>query len=107
MQQIVIADTTSLLNRALFSSIPDSPYLWNVWIGPWLGQFFLDKFTWQFGYIMFAVLLPIFAMPLVGTLWWNAWRASKRGLVKESNWKNMDWSELCTSILTELDALGT
>ncbi len=33
LQQIFIADTSDLLNRALFSSLPDIPFLITVWAG--------------------------------------------------------------------------
>jgi len=32
LQQIFIADTTDLLNRALLSSLPDTPFLATVWV---------------------------------------------------------------------------
>jgi len=106
MQQIVIADTSSLLNRALFSSIPDYPYLWNVWLGPSLGQFYLDHFSWRWGYVTFAVLLPFCAIPLLAMLWWNARKAEKRGLVEEKKWRSMTWKQLLWHLYIELDIPG-
>lgn len=38
LQQIFIADTSNLENRALFSSLPDIPFLATVWIGPIIGS---------------------------------------------------------------------
>ncbi len=38
LQQIFIADTRNLLNRALWSSIPDTPPLITVWIGYIIGN---------------------------------------------------------------------
>jgi MFS family permease len=106
MQQIVIADTSTLLNRALLSSIPDTPYLWNVWVGPALGQAYLDYLSWRWGYATFAVLLPICAIPLLGILWWNARKAEKRGLVEEKRWRSMTWRELLSHLFVELDMPG-
>src|SRR5271168_3987986 len=107
MQQIVIADTSTLLNRALFSSIPDTPYLWNVWLGPTLGQFYLDHLSWRWGYATFALLLPLCAVPLLVMLWWNARKAEKRGLVEEKKWRRMSWKELVYHLFVELDMPGT
>jgi MFS family permease len=107
MQQIVIADTSTLLNRALFSSIPDTPYLWNVWLGPTLGQAYLDHLSWRWGYATFAVLLPICAIPLLATLWWNVRKAEKRGLVEEKKWRSMTWGDLVHHLFVELDFPGT
>ena len=107
MQQIVIADTSTLLNRALFSSIPDTPYLWNVWLGPTLGQFYLDRLSWRWGYATFAALLPVCAIPLLVILWWNARKAEQRGLVEEKKWRSMTWKELLNHLFVELDIPGT
>src|SRR5271169_5084427 len=103
MQQIVIADTSTLVNRALFSSIPDTPYLWNAWLGPALGQAYLDCLSWQWGYITFVILLPLAAVPLLATLWWNARKAEKRGLVEAKKWRNLSWKELAQHLFVELD----
>lgn len=107
MQQIVIADTSTLLNRALFSSIPDTPYLWNVWLGPTLGQFYLDHLSWRWGYATFVILLPLCAVPLLAMLWWNARKAESRGLVEEKRWRSMTWKELGEHLFIELDIPGT
>lgn len=107
MQQIVIADTSTLLNRALLSSIPDTPYLWNVWLGPSLGQAYLDHLSWRWGYATFAVVLPICAIPLLAILWWNARKAEWRGLVEEKKWRSMTWKELGRHLFVELDMPGT
>ncbi len=107
MQQIVIADTSTLLNRALFSSIPDTPYLWNVWLGPTLGQFYLDRLSWRWGYATFAILLPVCAIPLLIILWWNARKAEQRGLVEEKKWRSMTWQALFSHLFVELDMPGT
>lgn len=107
MQQIVIADTSTLLNRALFSSIPDAPYLWNVWLGPTLGQLYLDHLTWRWGYATFAALLPLCAVPLLAILWRNAQKARKHGLVEEKKWRKMSWKELVQHLFVELDMPGT
>jgi len=106
MQQIVIADTSTLLNRALLSSIPDTPYLWNVWLGPALGQVYLDYLSWRWGYATFAVLLPVCAIPLLVILWWNARKAERRGLVEEKKWRSMTWKELGSHLFVELDMPG-
>lgn len=59
LQQIFIADTSDLLNRALLSSLPDIPFLVTVWIGPKIaGE--LGAGPWRWGYGMWHVffLLP-------------------------------------------------
>jgi MFS family permease len=83
------------------------PYLWNVWLGPTLGQFYLDHLSWRWGYATFAFLLPICAVPLLVVLWWNTRKAEKCGLVEEKKWRNMTWKELASHLFLELDVPGT
>lgn len=55
LQQIFIADTSDLLNRALLSSLPDTPFLVTVWIGPEIAGK-LGTGPWRRGYGMWHVL---------------------------------------------------
>lgn len=48
--QIFVADTSDLLNRALFSSLPDVPFLITVWVGPPIANSLLAHTTWRWGY---------------------------------------------------------
>ncbi|OTA23580.1 hypothetical protein BTJ68_13004 [Hortaea werneckii EXF-2000] len=48
--QIFIADTSDLLNRALIVTLPDIPFLVNVWIGPPLANTILQRLSWRWGY---------------------------------------------------------
>lgn len=54
LQQIFIADTSDLLNRALLSSLPDTPFLVTVWIGPEIAGK-LGYGPWRWGYGMWYV----------------------------------------------------
>lgn len=54
LQQIFIADTSDLLNRALLSSLPDTPFLVTVWIGPEIAGR-LGAGPWRWGYGMWCV----------------------------------------------------
>lgn len=45
LQQIFIADTSDLLNRALFSSLPDVPFLITVWVGAPVASSLLNNAT--------------------------------------------------------------
>ncbi|KAH9844677.1 Siderophore iron transporter mirC, partial [Teratosphaeria destructans] len=53
--QIFIADTSDLLNRALVVTLPDVPFLVNVWVGPVLAEAVLEHLTWRWGYGLWAV----------------------------------------------------
>ena len=81
LQQIFIADTSDLVNRALFSSLPDTPFLVTVWIGPIIGSAILATTTWRWGYGMWALILPVTFMPLAYSLFLNARKAERLGVV--------------------------
>ncbi|KAJ5058512.1 siderophore iron transporter mirC [Bipolaris maydis] len=59
LQQIFVADTTDLLNRALFSTLFDLPFLWTTWAGPEIGHitepfsvaFYMSVFPYFYSYL--------------------------------------------------------
>jgi MFS family permease len=81
LQQIFIADTSNLLNRALFSSLPDTPFLVTVWVGPIIASMILASSTWRWGYAIWSFILPAAFLPLALSLFLNGRKAKKLGLV--------------------------
>ncbi|KAI0199546.1 siderophore iron transporter mirC [Astrocystis sublimbata] len=77
LQQIFIADTSSLVNRALLSSLPDVPFLATTWIGPLIGSAFIATSTWRWAYGIWAIILPVVFLPLALTLFLNGRRAKR------------------------------
>ncbi|PVH80094.1 MFS general substrate transporter [Cadophora sp. DSE1049] len=71
LQQIFIADTSDLLNRALWSSLPDIPFLITVWIGSLIGNDILSTTTWRWGYGIWCIILPVMFMPLALSFAWQ------------------------------------
>ncbi|KAF2845632.1 siderophore iron transporter mirC [Plenodomus tracheiphilus IPT5] len=55
LQQIFVADSTDLLNRALFSTLFDVPFLWTTWAGPEHDRhvlaFYMSVFPYFFSYL--------------------------------------------------------
>lgn len=80
LQQVFIADTSDLLNRALLSTVPDIPYLANVWIGPIIAQRMATK--WRWGYAIWTIILPVCFLPLALSLIINQRKAYRKGLIK-------------------------
>ncbi|TPX59612.1 hypothetical protein PhCBS80983_g02350 [Powellomyces hirtus] len=90
MQQIMIADTTSLRTRGFFSSLPDYAFVINAWVGPIVAEHFqgegaLDPNTgeiindsWRWGYGMIVILIVIVSQPVILGLAWIERRAMKR-----------------------------
>ena len=97
--QIFIADTSDLLNRALIVTLPDVPFLVNVWVGPALADAILSNLTWRWGYAIWALVLPVAFLPLAITLWINQRKAAKRGLLPPSSFEGKTRWQIATSHL--------
>ncbi|KAB2571875.1 Siderophore iron transporter mirC [Lasiodiplodia theobromae] len=104
LQQIFIADTTDLLNRALFSTIPDLPFLATVWIGPEVAGAILPN--WRWGYGMWAIILPVCFLPLALSLFLNQRKASKMDILPPSPFKDKGVVFVLKSLWYELDIFG-
>ncbi|EEP75905.1 siderophore iron transporter mirC [Uncinocarpus reesii 1704] len=106
LQQVFIADSSDLLNRALFASLPDLPFLVTVWVGPMIASFILRDLTWRWGYGMWAVLLPAAFLPLALSLWLNQRKAQRLQLLRPKPWKGKGFRSLLRSTWYELDLFG-
>lgn len=85
LEQIFIADTTDLSNRALFSSLPDTPFLVTTWIGSHIGVGIMNSSgSWRWAYGMWAIILPVAFLPLFISLFLNGRRAKKMGVAPTS-----------------------
>ncbi|CAO2655829.1 Nn.00g046320.m01.CDS01 [Neocucurbitaria sp. VM-36] len=81
-QQIFIADTTSLLNRGIWSSLPDTiGSIPTLYIGTIVADQILDHSTWRWGYGMWAIILPFCSLPFIITIFVLQNRATKHGHV--------------------------
>ncbi|KAJ2983147.1 hypothetical protein NUW58_g6299 [Xylaria curta] len=83
LQQVLIADTSDMRNRALLSSLPSVPFLATTWIGPLIGNAFLSHSSWRWAYGIWAIILPVIFLPLALTLFLNGRRAKKMALQTE------------------------
>ncbi|KAF2628516.1 MFS general substrate transporter [Macroventuria anomochaeta] len=106
LQQIFVADTTDLLNRALFSTIFDLPFLWTTWAGPEVANSILTHTTWRWGYGIWAVILPICFIPLAVSLFMNQRRAKKLGLDFPSPFKGRTIGAIFKNLWYDLDVFG-
>lgn len=107
LQQVFIADTTDLSNRALLSSLPDTPFLVTTWIGSIIGQDIMRTTgSWRWGYGIWAIILPATFLPLALSLLLNQRKAKRLGLAPPSPWKGMKFWARVKSLWFELDAGG-
>ena len=106
LQQIFVADTTDLLNRALFSTIFDLPFLWTTWAGPEVANSILNYTTWRWGYGIWAIILPVCFVPLAVSLFMNQRRARKLGLDFPSPFKGRTIGTIFKNLWYDLDVFG-
>lgn len=106
LTQIFVADTSDLLNRALFSSLPDVPFLVIVWAGPPLASNLLSNTTWRWGYGIWAIVLPVAFLPLALALFLNMRKAAKLGLLPFSLWQDQSFVGGAKNLWFELDIIG-
>ncbi|KAH8889295.1 MFS general substrate transporter [Thozetella sp. PMI_491] len=106
LQQIFIADTSSLLNRALLASLTDTPFLVTVWIGSLIASAILKTTTWRWGYGMWAIILPAAFAPLALSLLLNSRKARRLGLVAERKRREATLSESAHQLFRDLDGIG-
>ncbi|KAK9448576.1 major facilitator superfamily domain-containing protein [Limtongia smithiae] len=106
LQQIFVADTTDLLNRAFFSVLPDVPYLFTVWIAPNIANVVTEKFTWRKGYGIWVALIPVAASPLVYTLFKSQREGRRLGLIPKYTWAGRSVMQILSSVSSALDVLG-
>ena len=112
MQQIFIADTTSLLNRGIWSSLPESvASIPTLYLGTIVADEVLENSTWRWGYGMWAIVLPVAAGPLIATMYVLQRRAKKNGFIRKSIWTEEEAStplikRLLRLVWIDLDILG-
>lgn len=103
LQQIFVADTSDLLNRALFSSLPDVPFLITVWIGAPMAESLRSHSTWRWGYGIWAIILPVSFLPLALALFLNA---AKLRRLPQSPKQHHSLAQRATYMWYELDIMG-
>ncbi|KAI9845220.1 MAG: hypothetical protein M1837_004975 [Sclerophora amabilis] len=106
LQQIFIADTSDLLNRALWSTLPDVPFLATVWIGPPVASSILSNSTWRWGYGLWSIVLLAAFLPLAVSLAMNSRKAARLGLLPPAPWKGQKPGSFLKSLWYDLDVMG-
>lgn len=104
--QVFIADTSDLVNRALCSTIPDIPFLVNVWLGPAIAEAVLKNLNWRWGYGIWTIVLPVAFLPLALALIVNQRKAALRGILPESPFQGESAWEIVKTLWFEMDFFG-
>lgn len=116
LQQVFIADSSDLLNRAFLALLPEFPFLVTVWLGPTIADAVLRSSSWRWGYGMWAIILPAAFLPLAMSLLLNQRKARRLNLIKSPRNKRKQsflgivkrtWYDLDVGGLTLLSAAVT
>lgn len=106
LQQVFIADSSDLLNRALFALLPEFPFLVTVWIGPVIADAILRQSSWRWGYGMWAIILPATFLPLALSLLFNQRKAKRLRLIRTKAHKRRTFWEALRATWFDLDMFG-
>ena len=106
LEQVFIADTSNLLNRALVSAIPETPFLVTTWIGPQIAGHFTPPRNWRWGFGLWAIVLPVAFLPLAASLAVNARKAARLGMLQPSPFRGEGPGTVLKSLWFDIDAFG-
>ncbi|KAJ3714836.1 major facilitator superfamily domain-containing protein [Lentinula raphanica] len=106
LNQIIIADITTLEWRGLINGLIALPFIVNSFVGPILATSVLETVGWRWGYGMFVILIPICLSPLITTLLWAERKAKQRGLALVQKIPSRTMLERARTMAEELDLMG-
>ena len=104
VQQVFIAETTGLLDRALASQFPLSVWLVTIAAGTPLAQLFLPR--WRLGYAIWTVIVPVASLPFLLCLFVHDRKEARQGLGKPSYWKGKSIFQGLKLLWYDLDLFG-
>ena len=81
---IIIADTSSLKNRALAFAFSTSPSLITTFIGPPIARWFYEQSSWRWAFGFSSISFLLLSLPILVVLMKNAQKAAKLGVLPTS-----------------------
>lgn len=106
LQQVFIADSSDLLNRALLALLPELPFLVTVWLGPTIADVILKHASWRWGYGMWSIILPASFLPLAVSLLLSQRRAKRLKLTKSKPGRQRGFVDVLLATWYDLDVFG-
>lgn len=106
--EVIIADTTSLRSRLLFSYIPALPFLINTWVAGDVAETVLEVTGWRWGIGMWAIIYPVTCIPIIGALLAAGRRARKAGAMDSyrTPYQRFGAKKLAVALFWQLDVIG-
>ncbi|KAL1712895.1 hypothetical protein EV715DRAFT_259012 [Schizophyllum commune] len=81
MNEVIVADLTTLEWRAFVGSMLSTPFLINTWFSGRIVEAFSTGERWRWGYGMFAIIMPVVLAPAIATLIHLDREAQREGIV--------------------------
>ncbi|KAG6068329.1 hypothetical protein E4U32_001113 [Claviceps aff. humidiphila group G2b] len=106
--EVIIADITSTRARLFFSYIPALPFIINTWVSGDISSAVLAGPGWKWGIAMWAIIMPVCALPLIGSLMVVTRRAKRQGLLGNytTAFKQLGFRNLAIELFWLLDVIG-
>ncbi|KAL1744126.1 major facilitator superfamily domain-containing protein [Schizophyllum fasciatum] len=112
MNEVIVADLTTLEWRAFVGSMLSTPFLINTWFSGRIVEAFSTGERWRWGYGMFAIIMPVVLAPAIATLIHLDREAQREGIVNIASSNaarraaHPSWWEQTRRNMVEIDAIG-
>ncbi|KAJ6788010.1 hypothetical protein PWT90_01122 [Aphanocladium album] len=103
---VLAADVTNLRNRGLAFAFTSSPAVISAFAGPNIASQFIKNVNWRWGYGMWAIVVPVFALPIYMLLAWNLRKAKQQGIISEKQTTRKLNAQTVWWFIIEFDLLG-
>ncbi|RHZ61435.1 uncharacterized protein CDV56_104191 [Aspergillus thermomutatus] len=109
-QQVFVVDVTNLIYRGVWSTLPDSlTTIPTLYLGTIVAERILDHSTWRWGWGMWAIVLPVSAVPLIGSMLVHQHRVTSQVMVpqvKDAKLESPWWQRVYDLLWVQLDLPG-
>lgn len=108
LNTILIGDMITLRYRVLGTFVPLLPYLVNVWVSGNVTSSVLGATTWHWGIGMWAIIIPVIALPLIFSLWYGGRKARRSGALQglATPFQGLTWFQATVELFWLLDVIG-
>ncbi|KAJ5738082.1 siderochrome-iron transporter MirB [Penicillium malachiteum] len=103
---VLAADVTNLRNRGLAFAFTSSPAVISAFAGSKVAADFYYKVDWRWGYGAYAIIVPVFALPVYFLLAYNLRKAERTGIITRERSRKRINLETLWWIIIEFDLLG-
>lgn len=101
--QVVMADTSSLKNRAYVFAFSNTPYIVTTFAGPRAAASFIRTSGWPWAYGVFTVVIPLISVPISVVLFLNQRKAFKMGLLTKKEQSGRSFFQSVSYYFWEFD----